>query len=77
MVVYANTGGDLARLESDRFVFHMETGNILSEYGGIVPLLVIVPVALMAVVGTNLARWSLGLSGTAVLIAYFLSTFSL
>ena len=77
MVVYANTGGDLARLESDRFVFHMETGNILSEYGGIVPLLVIVPVALMAVVNTNLARTSLGVFGTAVLIAYFLSTFSL
>lgn len=37
MVVHANTGGHLARLESDRFVHHMETGNILSEYGGIVP----------------------------------------
>ena len=76
-VVYANASGDLARFETNRFVLYMETGNNISEYWGIVPLLAIVPVALMAVVNTNPARWTLGLSGTLVLALYFLSTFSL
>ena len=77
MVVYANAFGELARLQADRFVRRMEVGNIISEYGGIVPLLIIVPVSLMAVVGSETAVWVLGVVGTLVLAAYFSSTISL
>jgi ribosomal protein S18 acetylase RimI-like enzyme len=37
LIIYANASGELARLRSNVFSYHMKWGNILSEYGGVLP----------------------------------------
>lgn len=47
--IYANASGDLTRLRNNVFSQHMKWGNVLSEFGGVYPFLVSLPVALGAV----------------------------
>lgn len=77
VLVYANALGELARLHSTRFTRSMELGNMLSEYGGIIPLLAAVPVALASVVDGWSGRFAIGGVGSLVLSGYLLSSFAL
>ncbi|WP_431967881.1 GNAT family N-acetyltransferase [Nocardia sp. bgisy134] len=45
LVVYTNAAGEIARLRSHMFELHMRTGNVLSEYGGVYPFLISLPIA--------------------------------
>lgn len=47
-VVYANASGEMARLDDVRFDRYLGLGNILSEFGGVLPTLQIVPVIVAA-----------------------------
>ncbi|MGW7823790.1 GNAT family N-acetyltransferase [Streptomyces puniciscabiei] len=44
LVVYASASGELARIRSNSFGRIMKWGNVLSEYGGVFPLLISLPV---------------------------------
>ncbi|MGH3686926.1 MAG: GNAT family N-acetyltransferase [Pseudonocardiaceae bacterium] len=46
LIIYANASGELSRLRSNVFSHHMKWGNVLSEYGGVLPFLITLPVAL-------------------------------
>lgn len=44
LIMYANASGELARIRSNVFGRHMKWGNILSEFGGVFPFLIVLPV---------------------------------
>ncbi|MGW2419417.1 N-acetyltransferase family protein [Streptomyces sp. NPDC001709] len=44
LIVYANASGELARIRSNSFGKIMKWGNVLSEYGGVLPFLISLPV---------------------------------
>lgn len=54
LIVYANAAGELSRLRSNAFGDHMKWGNVLSEYGGILPFLISLPVTFA---GVAKAQW--------------------
>ncbi|MFK4100017.1 GNAT family N-acetyltransferase [Streptomyces sp. NPDC019531] len=44
LIIYASASGELARLRSNSFGRIMKWGNVLSEYGGVLPFLISLPV---------------------------------
>ncbi|WP_329409679.1 GNAT family N-acetyltransferase [Streptomyces sp. NBC_00704] len=44
LIVYASASGELARIHSNTFGKIMKYGNVLSEYGGVLPFLISLPV---------------------------------
>jgi len=77
LLIYANASGELSRIRSEAFGAHMKWANLLSEYGGVYPLLLALP-AVYAHASRNTAG-SWGVSGVIVLLlgAYELSPYSL
>ncbi|MFF0543083.1 GNAT family N-acetyltransferase [Nocardia thailandica] len=65
LVVYTNAAGDVARLRSHAFDLHMRVGNVISEFGGVYPFLVSLPIT-FAVVTDSLY---LGLAAAAIFAA--------
>lgn len=55
LIVYASASGELARIRSNAFGEIMKWGNVLSEYGGVLPFLISLPVIYAQVSGN---RWS-------------------
>ena len=49
MLVYGKSSGELSRIRRGRFDFHMQSGNVLSEFGGYYVLLIATPVVLASV----------------------------
>ena len=49
LVIYANSTGELSALHYERFGRYMQIGNILSEFGGVYPILQVVPVAVVVI----------------------------
>jgi hypothetical protein len=47
LVIYANSSGELSALHFERFGQYMAIGNILSEFGGVYPILQVVPVTVV------------------------------
>ena len=45
LIVYASASGELARIRSNSFGKIMKWGNVLSEYGGVFPFLISLPVS--------------------------------
>lgn len=75
--VYANASGSLSRLQDDQFGLHMKWGNLLLEFGGVYPLVLVLP-AVFANASTNAALSTATAIAVAVLvIAYELSPFSI
>lgn len=76
--IYANASGELTRLRSNVFSRYQKWGNVLSEFGGVYPFLVSLPVALGAPASTSL--W-VGLGSalfvTAAIVVYERSSFSI
>jgi len=52
--IYANASGSLSRIRDDSFEAHMKWGNLLLEFGGLYPLVVVLP-AVFNQVSANLA----------------------
>ncbi|MEU3616727.1 N-acetyltransferase [Streptomyces sp. NPDC006872] len=44
LIIYASASGELARIHSNTFGRIMKYGNVLSEYGGVLPFLISLPV---------------------------------
>lgn len=55
LIVYANASGELARIRSNVFGRHMKWGNILSEFGGVFPFLIALPVTFGEVTSSSAA----------------------
>ena len=49
LVIYANASGELSAFHYERFSEYMEWGNIITEFGGVYPVLQIVPVAVASI----------------------------
>ncbi|WP_410809124.1 GNAT family N-acetyltransferase [Micromonospora sp. 067-2] len=77
LIIYANTSGELARLRTNAFGRYTKWGNVLSEFGGVFPFLIALPVTfakLTPSVGVALAAAVLF---GATLLVYDRSTFSI
>jgi len=77
LIIYASASGDLARIRSNSFGKIMKWGNVLSEYGGVFPFLISLPVT-YAQISDN--RWTimiLALVLSAAIAWYERSEFSI
>ncbi|WP_329566739.1 GNAT family N-acetyltransferase [Kitasatospora sp. NBC_01266] len=77
LIIYASAAGELARIRSNAFGKIMKWGNVLSEYGGVLPFLASLPITYAQVTGS---RWSAVVTGaflSAALVVYERSEFSI
>ncbi|TQF03800.1 GNAT family N-acetyltransferase [Kitasatospora acidiphila] len=77
LIIYASASGELARIRSNAFGRIMKWGNVLSEYGGVLPFLASLPITYAQVSGS---RWSAVVTGVflgAALVVYERSEFSI
>lgn len=77
LIIYANTSGESARFRSNSFSHYMKWGNVLSEYGGVLPFLIALPVTFAGVARSRLAVLLLAVILSAGLWIYEASRFSL
>ncbi len=77
LVIYANASGELARLRSNDFPAYMKWGNLLSEYGGVLPFLLALPLTFRVVADARWATWGVSLLFTAGIARYEWSRFAL
>jgi len=75
--IYANASGSLARLQDDKFASHMKWGNLLLEFGGVYPLVLVLP-AIFANASDN-ASLSIGtaIAVGVLIVLYEASPFSI
>jgi uncharacterized membrane protein YjfL (UPF0719 family) len=55
LIIYASASGELARIRLNAFGRIMKWGNVLSEYGGVFPFIISLPITYTQVTGS---RWS-------------------
>ena len=77
LIIYANASGELARLRSNTFVSYMKWGNLLSEYGGVIPFLLALPITFRAVAESYVAAVVVAVLFSIALLAYEFSSFSM
>ncbi|MFI5960030.1 hypothetical protein [Cryptosporangium sp. NPDC051539] len=77
LIIYANTSGELARIRSNAFVRNMRWGNVLSEYGGVLPFVVALEVTYARITQSWLAALITGVLTSLALLLYFRSDFCL
>ncbi|SHN46402.1 GNAT family N-acetyltransferase [Cryptosporangium aurantiacum] len=77
LIIYANTSGELARLRSNAFVDNMKWGNVLSEYGGVLPFVVSLEVTYAQLTPSWVPALITGGVASVALGCYFRSGFSL
>jgi ribosomal protein S18 acetylase RimI-like enzyme len=77
LIIYANAAGDLVRLYSNNFNRHMEWGNVLSEFGGVLPLLITLPVVFAQVAANSWAPIATSAACSVALFLYVYSPYSI
>jgi ribosomal protein S18 acetylase RimI-like enzyme len=77
LIIYANTSGETARLRSNSFSDHMKWGNVLSEFGGVFPFLISLPVTFAGVSRSRVAALIVSGLFAIGMIGYSMSRFSL
>ncbi len=77
LIVYANASGELARLRGTDFKRYMKWGNLLSEYGGVLPFLLVLPLTFRQVTSETPATWAIAILFAGGLMGYELSPFAL
>lgn len=77
LIIYANASGELARLRSNVFGYYMKWGNVLSEYGGVFPFLVSLPVTFAGVARTQWIALATAAMVSFALFAYERSRFAI
>ncbi|MGW6425611.1 N-acetyltransferase family protein [Nocardia sp. NPDC055053] len=77
LVIYTNAAGDIARLRSHAFDLHMRVGNALSEYGGVYPFLISLPITFSVVTKSVVAGVAAAGLFTVALWLYERSRFSI
>ncbi|MGW4447522.1 GNAT family N-acetyltransferase [Streptomyces sp. NPDC004100] len=66
LIIYASASGELARIRSNSFGRIMKWGNVLSEYGGVLPFVISLPVTYAQVSGD---RWATMVLAVALAVA--------
>ncbi|MEU3457371.1 GNAT family N-acetyltransferase [Micromonospora sp. NPDC006766] len=77
LIIYANTSGELARLRTNSFGRYAKWGNVLSEFGGVFPFLVSLPVTFAQVTPSVWAALLTALLFSAALALYDRSVFAI
>lgn len=76
--VYANSTGNMARIGDGNFDKHMKWGNLLLDFGGHYPLVILLPALFSRIGGeTGWLATLLGFSVGLLILAYELSPFSI
>lgn len=76
LIVYANASGDLSRLQNGEFEQHMKWGNLLSEFGGVQPFVVVLALTFANVTTGDVADVVIGAGTALAMLAYEFSPFS-
>ncbi|MFI1162829.1 GNAT family N-acetyltransferase [Streptomyces sp. NPDC020801] len=77
LIVYASASGELARIRSNTFGKIMKWGNVLSEYGGVFPFLISLPVTYAQASGDPWTTMVLAVVLSAAITWYEHSEFSI
>ncbi|MFE2458268.1 GNAT family N-acetyltransferase [Streptomyces sp. NPDC059402] len=77
LIVYASASGELARIRSNSFGKVMKWGNVLSEYGGVLPFLISLPVTYAQASGNLWTTMVLAVALSAAIAWYERSEFSI
>lgn len=77
LIVYASASGELARIRANSFGRIMKWGNVLSEYGGVLPLLICLPVTYAQVSGNPWTTMVLAAALSCAIVGYERSEFSI
>ncbi|MGW6541461.1 GNAT family N-acetyltransferase [Streptomyces massasporeus] len=77
LIVYASASGELARIRSNSFGRIMKWGNVLSEYGGVFPFLISLPVTYAQASGSPWTTMVLAVVLSAAMGWYERSEFSI
>jgi ribosomal protein S18 acetylase RimI-like enzyme len=77
LIIYASAAGELARIRSNAFGKIMKWGNVLSEYGGVLPFLVSLPITYAQLTGSVWYAVVTGVALSAGLALYERSEFSI
>lgn len=77
LIIYASAGGELARVRSNSFGRIMKWGNVLSEYGGVLPFLASLPITFAQLDGSTGLAVATGALFSVGLGAYEWSPFSI
>lgn len=77
LIVYASASGELARIRANSFGKIMKWGNVLSEYGGVLPFLICLPVTYAQVSGNPWTTMVLAVVLGVAILGYERSEFSI
>ncbi|MET8627854.1 GNAT family N-acetyltransferase [Kitasatospora sp. NPDC004669] len=77
LIIYASAAGELARIRANAFGRIMKWGNVVSEYGGVLPFLVSLPITYAQLAGAAWTAVALGAALTLGLLVYERSEFSI
>ncbi|ALV35805.1 GNAT family N-acetyltransferase [Streptomyces sp. CdTB01] len=77
LIVYASASGELARIRSNSFGKIMKWGNVLSEYGGVLPFLISLPVTYAQASGDPWSTMILAVTLSTAIVWYERSEFSI
>ncbi|MFJ9897635.1 GNAT family N-acetyltransferase [Streptomyces sp. NPDC091280] len=77
LIIYASASGELARIRSNSFGKIMKWGNVLSEYGGVFPFLISLPVTYAQASGDPWTTMILAVVFSAAIAWYERSEFSI
>ncbi|MFE1409714.1 GNAT family N-acetyltransferase [Streptomyces sp. NPDC058746] len=77
LIIYASASGELARIRSNAFGKIMKWGNVLSEYGGVLPFLISLPVTYAQASGNPWTTMVLAVLLSAAIAWYEHSEFSI
>ncbi|MCM3264166.1 GNAT family N-acetyltransferase [Streptomyces thermoviolaceus] len=77
LIVYASASGELARIRSNSFGKIMKWGNVLSEYGGVLPFVISLPVTYAQVSGNPWTTMVLAATLSFAIAWYERSEFSI
>lgn len=77
LIVYASASGELARIRSNSFGKIMKWGNVLSEYGGVLPFLISLPVTYAQASGDPWSTMVLAVLLSVAIAVYERSEFSI
>lgn len=75
--VYANASGSLARLQDDQFGLHMKWGNLLLEFGGVYPLVLVLPAVFANASDNTMLSIGTSVAVTVLILVYEASPFSI
>ncbi|MFJ9242631.1 GNAT family N-acetyltransferase [Streptomyces sp. NPDC101776] len=77
LIIYASASGELARIRSNSFGKIMKWGNVLSEYGGVFPFLISLPVTYAQASGDPWTTMTLAVVFSSAIAWYEQSEFSI